>query len=372
MSLLSSRPLILVLVFGLTLADAIASSFAPVPLGLPPIPGLDDTQEKRNKVLLGSKLFNDKRFSADGTIGCVSCHQPKRAFTDGRPVASGIHDRKGTRNTPTLLNIAYLESQFWDGRSRSLEDQAGFPFVNPFEHGLESHNAVLRQIRRSRAYVSAFRAVYGIEPRQITMQHVVSALATFQRTLLAGDSPFDRFYYGNDRRALSPAAARGLDVFRGKGDCATCHTIGVKAAIFTDQQFHGLGVGREHIASRLAHVAKQAVVASATEAERLIVSRPDIAALGRFLATRKPADIGKFRTPSLRNVALTAPYMHDGSVATLEEAIDLEIYYRGIAANRPLVLTPEEKSDLVDFLKSLTSAGRTIEAERESARRYLK
>ncbi len=333
-----------------------APSSTSLPLGLPALPVPPDNPQTPQKIALGKALFRDTRFSADEKIGCISCHNPKRAFTDGLAVAKGLRDQKGTRNTPTLINVGYLESQFWDGRRANLEDQAKGPFVNPFEHGLADHGIVLRKIREDKAYVSAFRESFGVEPRAITLNHVVMALATFERTLLAGDSAFDRYYYGGDKQALSPAAVRGLALFRGKARCETCHTIGAKDALFSDNQFHSLGIGREYIAPQLAQLTKRVVATAPDEMDKLILSQPDVAALGRFVVTKKPADIGKFRTPSLRNVALTPPYMHDGSIATLEEVVDHELYYRGIAANRPLILAPQEKADLVTFLKSLTSA----------------
>ena len=323
-------------------------------LGLPMLSIPPDNPQTPEKIELGEKLFHDTRFSADGRISCASCHQPERAFTDGRAVARGLRDQAGTRNTPTLLNIAYAASLFWDGRRARPEDQAQDPFVNPLEHGLSDHEAILRKIRGDRQYLTAFRQAFGIDAADITFTQVTQALASFERSLLAGDSPFDRYYYGGDTQALSASAVRGLEIFRGKGRCQSCHTIGAEGAIFSDNQYHRLGIGHDRLAPTLGQIAKQVAGASPSELDRLIIGRPEVAALGRFVVTRNPADIGRFRTPSLRNVALTAPYMHDGSVATLEAAVELEIYYRGIEAQRPLILSAEEKAALVDFLKSLT------------------
>ena len=348
----------LALALWLTAASGLyaAAASMSLPLGLPALPAPPDNPQTPQKISLGKALFRDTRFSADEKIGCISCHKPERAFTDGLAVAKGLRDQEGTRNTPTLLNAGYLESQFWDGRRTGLEDQAKDPFVNPFEHGLADHEIVLRKIREDKTYVSAFREAFGVGPKAIALSHVVMALANFERSLLAGGAPFDRYYYGGDKKALSPAAIRGFELFRGKARCDTCHIVGAKDALFTDNRFHSLGIGREHIAPQLAQLTKRVVAAAPDEMDKLIFSQPDVAALGRFVVTKKPADIGKFRTPSLRNVALTPPYMHDGSIATLEEVVEHELYYRGIAANRPLILTPQEKADLVIFLKSLTSA----------------
>lgn len=323
--------------------------------GLPTLSIPPDNPQTLEKIELGRKIFQDTRFSADGRISCANCHQPERAFTDGRAVAKGLRDQAGTRNTPTLLNVAYAASLFWDGRRARLEDQAQDPFVNPLEHGLSDHEAILRTIRSDRQYLTAFRQVFGVDDADIKFTQVTQALASFERSLLVGDSPFDRYYYGGDTQALSALAVRGLEIFRGKGRCQSCHTIGTEGAVFTDHQYHRLGIGHDRIAPTLGQIAKQVTGASPSELDRLIIGRPEVAALGRFVVTRHPADIGRFRTPSLRNVAFTAPYMHDGSVATLEEAVELEIYYRGIEAKRPLILSVEEKTALVDFLKSLTS-----------------
>jgi cytochrome c peroxidase len=196
---------------------------------------------------------------------------------------------------------------------------------------------------------------------------VAKALASYERTLIAGGSPFDKFFYGHDHTAIDTAAERGLALFRGAAQCSTCHTIGQEAALFSDNRFHSVNVGLPRSASKLPALTTR-VVAERNAGARMdetILSDPDIAELGRFVVTLDPADIGKFRTPSLRNVALTAPYMHDGSVATLHEAVDRELYDHVGEAGRPLILTPHEKSDLVDFLKSLTSpvAARSYKAE---------
>jgi len=326
-------------------------------LGLPPVPIPRDNPQTPEKVALGRALFDDKRLSADGTVSCSTCHHSGHAFTDGRTVAVGIRQQGGTRNTPTLVNSAYLTSLFWDGRRASLEEQAADPLVNPVEHALPSHDELLANVRADPAHAAGFRAAFGVAPEAIRIEHVVKALAAFERTLVAGDSPFDRFQYGGDATALSTAQFRGLGLFTGRARCTTCHTIGAEHALLTDQEFHTIGIGQERVQPRLADRTMRLVRLSPAERDRSITSNPEVADLGRFVVTLKPGDIGRFRTPTLRNVALTAPYMHDGSVPTLGEAVEREVYYRGLEAGRPLVLTPQEKADLVAFLEALTSRG---------------
>lgn len=318
----------------------------PVPTANPQTPA---------KIALGKALFNDKRLSGDGSISCASCHQAEKVFADGLSLAKGITGQTGSRNTPSLFNAAYLTSQFWDGRRISLEEQVKDPLVNPREHGLTDHDRVLRLIKADARYPSEFRKVFGIRSGHLTIDHVAQALAAFVRTLVAGNSPFDRFQYGGQRDALSEPARRGLALFRGRAQCASCHVIGADYALFSDNGFHRLGVGFPKIEPRLAEMVLSVAKGRGQTADQAIISDGEVAELGRFMVTFNPIDIGRFKTPSLRNVALTAPYMHDGSVPTLLEAVEREIYYRGIEAGRPLILTPQEKSDLVDFLKSLSS-----------------
>lgn len=309
------------------------------------------------KVALGRALFFDKRLSGDGTISCASCHQPERAFSDGKVLAQGIGGRTGTRNTPTLLNAVFNTSQFWDGRRDSLDSQALDPFLNAREHGLAGQRHLLDLLRRDPGYVKAFFDVFQVAGDAIQMEHVGEAIAGFERTLVVGGSDFDRYYYGREEGALSPGARRGLDLFRGRALCVSCHTIGKNSALFTDNLFHGLSVGLPSIAQRLPELTTRLVRSRAQTGNlgQTVLSEGDIAELGRFVVTLQPRDIGKFRTPSVRNVALTAPYMHDGSVATLAQAVELEIYYRSAESGRPLILTPLEKGDLVEFLHSLSS-----------------
>jgi cytochrome c peroxidase len=323
------------------------------------LPAVSVALEKHSaaKAALGRALFFDKRLSGDGSISCAGCHQPERAFSDGKVLAQGIGGRTGTRNTPTLLNAVFNTSQFWDGRRDSLEAQAPDPFVNAREHGLADPGALLDLLRRDPAYVKAFFDAFQVAADAIRTEHVGRAIAAFECTLVAGGSAFDRYYFSREEGALSAGAKRGLDLFRGRAMCAGCHTIGEGHALFTDNLFHGLSVGLPRIAPRLPELTSRLVRARAGAGNvgEAVLSDEDVAELGRFAVTLQPGDIGKFRTPSVRNVALTAPYMHDGSVATLAEAVELEIYYRSAASGVPLILTPLEKGDLLEFLHSLTS-----------------
>lgn len=325
-----------------------------IAVGLPSLTHVGDPQSLA-KVELGQKLFFDRRLSRDGTISCASCHVPDRAFSDGLRVAKGTGERLGTRNTPSLLNVAFSKNLFWDGRRTTLESQAIDPLLNSVEHGLTDSRELLNIVARDKSYASRVTSAFGISPQETNTKHIAAALAAFQRTLIAGGSRFDRYQFAGEANALTPSELRGLDLFRGRAQCATCHTIGTTEATFSDNQFHSLGSKLNPMASMLPVSINRVLKASEIELGQLTSIEKEISSLGRFIATKQLNDIGKFRTPSLRNVALTAPYMHDGAVATLEEAIDLESYYRSIVIGRPLVFTREEKADLVEFLKALTS-----------------
>lgn len=291
---------------------------ATLPVGLDallPVPA--DSPLCRARVELGRRLFHDPRLSRDGSVSCASCHREELEFTDGRQRSVGIGGRIGRRNTPSLLNAAYRRSMFWDGRETTLERQALLPLANPDEMGHTVAGALLR-LRADPSYAPAFEAAFGAP--EITARDLARALASFQRTLVAGDTPYDR-------GALSPGQRRGQELFEGRARCRLCHEGG----LFTDGLFHNTGVG--------------------------FGGEPRD--LGRYEVTGIEADRGRFRTPSLRGVARTAPYMHDGSLATLPDVV--EFYDRGAGRNphldqllRPLLLTAAEKADLAAFLASLS------------------
>jgi cytochrome c peroxidase len=302
------------------------------PLGLPPAPIPADNRPTAASIALGRKLFYEAKLSGDDTLSCASCHRPDLYFADGQPVALGVNRQLGARNTPTVLNAAYNVAQFWDGRAASLEQQVGGPIADPKEMNLP-HDVCVAKLNADQSYRDEFAKVFG--PGAITMDKVEKAIAGFERTLLSGNSPFDRYRYGGNKTGLSAAAVRGLAVFTDKdrGNCATCHTIGEKFALFTDGRFHNLGAGMN--------------------------SSGELTDLGRYVRTGSEADRGAFRTPSLRNVAKTAPYMHDGSLKTLKEVVDF--YVGGGNSNpqldreiKPLKLSARDRDDLVAFLEALT------------------
>ena len=318
---------------------------------------------------LGQRLFTDPRLSANGQVSCASCHQSAKQFSDGLPLAVGIHGRKGTRNTPSLLDVAQQRTLFWDGRRESLESQALDPLLNPAEHGLPDEAAVLKRLRADRSYQRAFHAAFAVNAKQpsaelVTTANVAVALAAFQRSLVSGPTVFDRYQAG-DASALQPAARRGWVLFSTTAQCIRCHSAESPRPLFTDHGFHSLAVGLHRIERKLPELTQKLfqLHQDGRAFDHAVLTDADMAELGRFAVTLNPADIAKFKTPGLRNVALTAPYMHDGSVATLEQAVDLELYYRGAQDGRPLILTPAERADLVAFLKALSSEGAAVSAK---------
>jgi len=333
-----------------------------IPLGIPRdiweifVP--PDNPITPEKVELGRKLYFDKRLSVDNTVSCATCHDPKFAFTDGKKVSEGVKGQKGARNAPTVLNAMFFEEQFWDGRAKTLEEQAKQPIINPIEMGMPDHDAVVKKLKGIPEYVDAFKKVFGGE---ITIDRIAQAIAAFERTLLTGNSPFDRFIAG-DQNAISESAKRGWQLFQGKARCITCHEFNRSNPFFTDNKYHNIGVAMNQEGfAELARKAELLVKEGKLDQRKLdeLALNPAYSELGRFLVTFNPKDIGAFKTPTLRDVELTAPYMHDGSEATLLDVI--EFYNRGGNENpnlsgemRPLNLTDQEKQDLVEFLKSLT------------------
>lgn len=303
------------------------------PLGLPPVPIPADNPPTAETIALGRKLYYDPILSVDDTVACATCHTPDLGFSDGKQFSEGVKGQTGGRNAPTVFNVAYFTTQFWDGRSPSLEKQAEGPVQNPIEmaHTLEG---VEKKLMADSGYRSEFEKAFG--PGRITYEMVEKAIASFERTVVSGNSPFDRYFYGGDQEALSESAHRGLEVFRDpeKGNCTACHTIDETYALFTDNEFHNLGVDLD--------------------------SQGGLKDMGRYEVTRNVDDQGAFKTPSLRNVALTAPYMHDGSLKTLQDVIDF--YVGGGSSNLWLdeemkaldFLTFPERADLLAFLESLT------------------
>jgi cytochrome c peroxidase len=318
-------------------AGWVPQSLEDLPAGLDPalrkIPASNPLTPQ--KVELGRRLYFDRRLSKDGTVSCATCHDPARGWTDQSPVSIGIGGQKGSLSAPALINRVFSEAQFWDGRAPSLEEQVKSPIENPIEMG-ESRDSVVAKLAMVAGYQPLFQAAFG--DGAVTFDRMAMAIASFVRTVVSGDSPYDRFLAGN-KSALSASAVRGREVFfdNQKGRCSICHS----GDNFTDEKFHNIGVGWSEERGTFAH-------------------------LGRFEASKRLEDRGAFKTPTLRNLTETAPYMHDGSETTLVAVV--EYYDRGGNKNpqldkemRPLNLSAQEKEDLVEFLKAL--AGRVTVVE---------
>jgi cytochrome c peroxidase len=298
-------------------------SLGPERLGnLPAVTAPPDNPQTPDKVLLGKKLYFDTRLSADNTISCATCHDPAKGWSDAGPTSSGIRGQLGGRRAPPVVNAAYSPLQFWDGRAPSLEEQAKGPIQNPIEMG-NTHDVMIGTLSKLTGYTEEFKAVFGTSP--ITVDQVAQAIAAYERTIVTTDSPFDRYVRG-DQSALTSQEKQGLEVFNGKGHCSSCHWGGY----FSDGRFHNLGV---------------APVSGA---------KPDE---GRFAVTKNVADMGAFKTPTVRDAAKRAPYLHNGSEKTLEDVVML--YDRGGGPDNtnldplmvPLGLSKKEVAALVAFMK---------------------
>jgi cytochrome c peroxidase len=319
-----------------------------------------DNPVTSEKVELGRKLYFDTRLSSDGTVACATCHAPQSGFADprGTPTSLGVGGKLGTRNTPSSLNAAFLSAQFWDGRAETLEEQALQPITNPVEMALKDNAELEQKVSGIPEYAPMFRAAFGDEA--VTAQRIGQAIASFERTLFSVKAPIDRFLAG-DQSAISDSAKRGWELFNGKARCNNCHGHVEAFPFFTDDLFHNIGVGVKGfdfaaIARRVADVDPN----DTSAIDELALQDAEASALGRWLVTRQRKDIGAFKTSGLRNIALTAPYFHDGSARTLEDV--MEIYDQGGEPNpfldggmRPLGLTAQEKADLVELMKTFTS-----------------
>jgi cytochrome c peroxidase len=329
-------------------------------------------------VALGEQLFFDSRLSGDGAVACASCHDPARAFTDGRPTSVGIRGKVGQRNSPTVLNALYYKTQFWDGRADTLEHQAALPITNPFEMGAASTRDAVSRIAGNSDYQTKFTQAFG---RAVNEQDMLRAIASYERTLVSFDSPFDHFIAG-DQKAISASAKRGWQLFNTKARCNLCHAASDKqrdVTVFTDNDFHNIGVGiiRNRVVARaqelVRHVERDLPPGDTQAVDRAAIMA-DSSALGRFLITHRESDIAAFKTPDLRNVMVTAPYFHDGSMQTLWDVIDH--YNKGDGIKnpwldedmQPLALSEPEIDDLVAFLASLTSPQYKKAGDEEFAR----
>ena len=308
--------------FALAFAMSVVASSAQQPGMRPPVPVPPDNPQAAATVALGAQLYFDPRLSADNTISCATCHEPSTGWANHQRTDTGIKGQVGSRNSGTILDAAYMKFQFWDGRAASLEEQALGPIHNPIEMG-ETLDNVVRKLNAIPGYRAQFRTVFGTD---VTSDGIAKAIGAFERTVVTGPSPYDRYLAG-ETTALSEAARRGLALFSGKARCVLCHG----GPMLSDQAFHNLGVGMDR-------------------------ESPDI---GREAVTNDPRDRGRFKTPSLRNVALTWPYLHDGSAKSLDDVLDL--YERGGVPNpnldtmmRPVRLTDREQADLKALLEALT------------------
>ncbi|MED5580319.1 MAG: cytochrome c peroxidase [Nitrospinota bacterium] len=297
------------------------------PLGLDDVPIPEKNIITRDKYELGKMLFFEKRLSLDSTVSCASCHNPKYGFSNNRQYGIGIGGKLGNKNVPTIINAAYNDFQFWNGRVRSLEEQAKSPLLKKTEMGANLIE-VLKFLKKTLKYKNKFEIAFGKIP--ITLELIVSAIASYERTILSGSSPFDYWKYAGKKTAISKEAKTGFVIFKKKGKCVKCHLVDEFSAPFTDNQFHNLGIGLD-------------------KGKREI---------GRQAVTGKKFDMGKFKTPTLRNISQTAPYMHDGRFKTLREVIDF--YVQGGIKNPNLDpdigkinLTEKEKLNLEIFLRTL-------------------
>lgn len=291
------------------------------------------------RVRLGRWLFYDTRLSGDNTVACATCHRPEHAFSEPTPVSAGIRGQKGTRKAPTFINqaVTIYPHFFWDGRAGSLEEQALGPIANPIEMG-STHASMIDTLTRVTSYAPYFEEAFGSPA--ITKERVAKAIADYERTRMSGNSPWDRWRYNRDEHAVSAQVKEGHELFNGKASCAQCH-LGNN---FTDAQFHNIGIGWDPVTQAFTDE-------------------------GRWVATkelpadrRRESDRGAFKTPTLREVTRHAPYMHDGSLATLREVV--EFYNRGGVKNpwldpkiKPLQLTEAEIDALVAFMTALEGEG---------------
>lgn len=290
-----------------------------IPKGLGELKYPQDNLSDPRKIALGKQLYFDNRLSADNSVSCSTCHNPQHGWSDARSTSAGVGGQVGGRNAPTIVNAAFHRFQFWDGRAASLEEQALGPIANPIEMNLPVEDAVKR-LNGIEGYRKQFNEIFGSD---CTKETLAKAIAAYERTILCGDAPYDRYKAG-DKGALSEAAVRGMNLFFGRANCSACHS----GPNFTDFAFHNIGIGMDK-------------------------PEPD---KGRTVISKLEGDTGAFKTPTLREIARTAPYMHDGSLKTLEEVMDH--YIKGGTPNKYLdeeifnmKLSEADKADLVTFLK---------------------
>tara|TARA_R110002050_G_scaffold57423_5_gene129185 strand:- start:99622 stop:101622 length:2001 start_codon:yes stop_codon:yes gene_type:complete len=332
------------------------------PLGLPAVPVPADNPITKEKIQLGKKLFFDRRLSLNNTISCAMCHIPEQGFTSHELLTPvGFEGRSVRRNAPTIYNTAYLKHIFQDGRETSLEHQAWQPMLARNEMAMTSFGTVIDKIKQLDDYKGLFEQAF--DGQTASLSTIPDAIASYERTLVSANSPFDRWHFAKEENAISPAAKRGFKLFTGKAQCINCHSMAQDHALFTDNSLHNTGIGFER-SMRTAPESERVQVAPgrymniATSRINSFSNEPQ-GDLGYYEVTQNPDDRWKYRTPILRNVALTAPYMHDGSLSDLTKVV--EFYNQGGVENEtqsplinPLNLNKNEINELVEFLKTLT------------------
>jgi len=333
-----------------------------------------DNEPNAARIALGKKLYFDTRLSKDGTLACATCHDVSRSFTDRRPVSEGIADQLGQRNAPTTMNALFFQTQFLDGRAPTLEEQAKLPILNPIEMGQPSPEATIATIKDDAEYQRMFQAAYT---RPVNYDDLARAIAAFERTLVFLDAPFDDFVAG-DTSAISAKAAQGWILFNGKARCMTCHMLNPSNPLGTDDRFHNVGVSAlkqdfEDLAGKALKALHGKEGQEGLEAVDRLALETNLSELGRFLVTKNRSDIGAFKTFQLRNIGITGPYMHDGSMQTLVDVMDN--YNKGGETNpfldggiEPLALTDTEIENVVEFLNTLTDKRFAAEQRTETAR----
>ncbi len=302
------------------------------------------------KVKLGKLLYFDPRLSGDGSVSCATCHDPNQGWAKKRVMSPAYPENKHFRHSPTVLNVAYNTLFFWDGRAKSLEEQASKPILSPFEMNM-NYDLLEERLKAIPGYVKLFREAFPEDKEPVSIENVAKAIAAFERTIICRDSPFDLYMRG-DRSAMSPEQIKGMKLFTGKAGCVQCHN-GVN---FSDNRFHVTGVPKHRVEDdALVRATRNFVLRGAGFKDPSGIDRD----LGRYFLTKKSEDKGSFKTPTLRNVALTPPYMHNGVFKTLDEVIEFYNAGGGDVPNKskllkPLNLTAEEKANLKAFLKALT------------------
>ena len=331
-----------------------------------------DNPTTPEKVALGEKLFNDKRLSADNTVSCATCHDVSLGFATRLPTAKGIRDQVGTRNSPSVLNAMFLQTEFWDGRAPTLEAQAKLPIINSIEMGMKDGPAVTAKLATLTEYNADFQKIFHRAPNY---DDAARAMAAFERTLMSGEAPIDHVLTG-DMSVLTEQQRRGWSLFNGKGRCMSCHAVNPTYPFFTDNLFHNIGVAA-HKANfgDLAFKAVKVVERGNMQEIDELALKTDFSELGRFLVTKSRGDVGAFKTQPLRDIVLTAPYMHDGSMATLWDVMDH--YNKGGIQNpfldggiQRLGLTESEIDDLVAVMDAFTSKKFAAQSKTELARQH--